>query len=299
MYYLNELKAFAAVMESGNLSLTARKLRLAKATLSRRIRQLEDKVGQSLLRRQSNKLLPTEAGLLFQGYCQQILAVADSGRLALEELREEVSGELLLHVHEAFARGWLAEQVEQFMASHPKVRVVLRTHVQAPQVTDAQILWLWLGKVEDCGLRQETLGSLKREVYAHPDYLARHGRPAHPRELSNHAWVDMLDGSGGELSLTHPTDGSYSVSLPPSRMQVDQLVLHADAIVRGLGVGVLPRWVVSLRERGHPGSLVPCMDPWEAPAQQVALLYPHGHLPRRARVFIDYLRQSVPPDWVS
>lgn len=299
MYDLNELKAFAAVMESGNLSLTARKLGLAKATVSRRIRQLEDKVGQPLLRRQSNRLLPTEAGVLFEGYCQQILALADSGRQALEELREEVSGELTLHVHEAFARGWLATQVERFMASHPQVRVVLRTHVLKPQVTDEHILWLWLGEIEECGLRQETLGRLKRGVYAHPDYLARHGEPSHPRELPAHAWIDMLDGAGSGLQLTHPQQGSFSVDLPPSRMQVDQLVLHADAIVRGLGVGILPHWTVALRERGHPGSLVPCLQPWEAAPQTVTLLYPHGHLPRRARGLIDYLRQAVPADWLE
>ena len=102
MYDLKELEAFAAVVRSGSLSLTARELNLPKSTLSRRIRQLEAGVGQSLLRRESNQLIPNEAGHVFYRYCDEILGLARQGSEALNELHEVITGELVLRSHEAF-----------------------------------------------------------------------------------------------------------------------------------------------------------------------------------------------------
>lgn len=183
------------------------------------------------------------------------------------------------------------------MVRYPRADLVVRTQIALPDVSETNLLCLWLGSVPECALRQETLGQLAYGLYAHPAYLEEHGRPDHPRDLAGHAWVDLLGGSDGGLTLRHARGGEFHLAMPPSRMRVDQTVLHADAIARGLGLGLLPHWIAEQRERAHPGDLEPCLVEWQAPPRRVSLLYPHGHLPRRTRAFLDHLRQVVPDAW--
>ena len=158
------------------------------------------------------------------------LRLAEQSQRALEDLRAEVSGELTVQVHNAFARGWFSQQMENFVADHPGVRLDLQTRLTPPTGPEDEALCVWLGTVDECGLRQETLGHMRRGLYAHPDYLRRHGAPRHPRDLAEHAWVDLLGTSEHGVTLHHARVGS---TLPPSRLRVDQYVLHIDAIARG------------------------------------------------------------------
>lgn len=297
MHDLNELTAFVSVMESGNLSLSAREQGVSKSTLSRRVTQLEGRLGQPLLRRQANRLLPTEAGEVFYNYCKQILRLAEQSEQVLQDLKEEVSGELVVYVHDVFMRGWFAHRAEEFLARFPGVRLDLRTQFNPPCGPMETPLCLWLGEVAECGLRQETLGQLRRGIYAHPDYLARHGVPEHPRELASHAWVDLLGDTGEGLRLQHEREGVVDVTPPLSRFRVDQYLLHIDAIARGQGLGLLPEWMVERRQRAHPGTLTRCLEAWQPAPLPITLLYPFGRLPRRTISLMEHLRQSVPAVW--
>ena len=106
MYDLQELEAFVSVVRTGSLTASTRDLGLPKSTLSRRIRQLEENVGQPLLLRQSRKIVPNDAGRVFYRYCNDILELVVQGREALDELKAEVTGKLELRCHESFVRGW-------------------------------------------------------------------------------------------------------------------------------------------------------------------------------------------------
>lgn len=298
MYDLDELLAFDHVMRSGSLTRSARALDLAKSTLSRRIAQLERQLGQPLLRRQSNRLLPTEAGHAFHVYCRQILELAEQGRQALEELNEEVSGELQVIAHNALARSWLSARLTAFMECHPEVRLTLLTCTTPTLTADSQAVTLWLGEVHGSEQRQEVLGWLHRGLYGHPDYFSRRGQPQHPRELVRHTWIDLLGETEQGLTLMHQEQGEEFHFRPPeSRFRVDQQMLHGDALARGHGLGLMSDWLAQARERAHPGSLVRCLPEWSAPALPITLLYPYGFRPRRLSVLLAFLRQSIPDAW--
>ncbi|WP_250458448.1 LysR family transcriptional regulator [Microbulbifer litoralis] len=299
MHDLRELSVFSAVIRSGSLTATARELDLSKSTLSRRIRQLEASLGQSLLRRECNRLIPTEAGRVYYRYCREILKLAERGRQELEELHGEVSGELLLYSHEAFIRGWLARVVETFLLQHPRVRVSLQTQMEEPEAGPEDRIYLWLGAAAGRGLRQEPLGNLSQGIYAHPDYFRRRGIPQHPRQLDDHDWVDMLGDGDQGLLLQHRDEGTYPVALQSSCMRVDQYVIQADAIARGHGLGLMPDWQVALRSRSHPDTLQRCLPDWRGPTRPAWLLYSHGRQPRRVRAFLEHIRGSVPEAWQS
>ncbi|MCK2184316.1 LysR family transcriptional regulator [Halomonas getboli] len=297
MHNADELLAFADVMESGSLTLSARRLGVAKSTLSRRLQQLETRLGQPLMRRQSNRLEPTEAGRVYHDYCLRLIALADKGRQALDELREEISGELTLEVHEALARSWVGPALDEFMARHPGLTLNLATRERLPHGAAGTSVVVWYGEVGETALRHEPVARLSRGLYAHPDYLARHGTPQHPRDLDDHAWIDLLGEATRGLVLRHARQGEYDVCPPGSRLRVDRLLLHADAIARGQGLGILPEWMAERRRSAHPDQLVRCLPEWQAPAMPVSLLYPHGHRPRKVSALLEFLRQSRPSGW--
>ncbi|MFC7366894.1 MULTISPECIES: LysR family transcriptional regulator [Vreelandella] len=297
MYDFDELSAFADVMSTGSLTRSAHKLGLAKSTLSRRISQLEARLEQPLLRRQANRLIPTEAGLLFHSYCTELLAMAAHSQEALAELREEISGKVTLEVHGALARGWMAGVVDAFLTRYPKVELTLHTRESPPTKMHSNSVHIWLGATHECGLNQERLGHLTRGLYANPSYLAKAGYPKHPNELKTHAWIDLLDTSSNGLLLHHPQHDDYLFHAPRSRLRVDLTVLHIDAIAYGQGIGLLPHWVVGKREQHHPGDLVGCLPGWEPTPLPITMLYAYGHHSRRVNALLDFLREHVPTTW--
>lgn len=297
MYDFDELAAFADVMTTGSLTRSAQKLGVAKSTLSRRISQLEARLNQPLLRRQANRLIPTEAGLLFHHYCTELLAMAAHSQEALAELREEISGKVTLEVHGALARGWMAGVMDAFLTRYPKVELTLHTRETPPTKMHSNSVHIWLGATHECGLNQERLGHLTRGLYANPSYLANAGTPQHPNELDAHAWIDLLDTASSGLLLHHPEHADYLFNAPRSRLRVDLTALHIDAIAYGQGIGLLPHWVVERRERHHPGDLMHCLPGWEAAPLPVTLLYAYGHHSRRVNALLAFLREQVPAAW--
>lgn len=297
MYDFHELSAFADVMTTGSLTRSAQKLGLAKSTLSRRISQLEARLNQPLLRRQANRLIPTEAGLLFHTYCTELLAMAAHSQEALAELREEISGEVTLEVHGALARSWLASAMHTFLNRHPKVKLTLHTRETPPTKMDSNRVHVWLGPTHECGLNQERLGHLSRGLYASPQYLANAGIPQRPDELNQHAWIDLLGSTSDGLMLAHPEHGEYTFHPPRSRLKVDLTSLHIDAIARSQGIGLLSHWLTEKREQHHPGELINCLPGWEPVPLPITLLYAYGHQTRRTHALLAFLRSQIPLQW--
>ncbi|MFD1218058.1 LysR family transcriptional regulator [Microbulbifer celer] len=297
MQDLRELKVFSQVIKTGSLTASAKNLATSKSTLSRRIRQLESSVGQMLLKREANKLVPTEAGQVFYRYCEEILRLAELGRGEIEELREEVSGTLVLCAHEILIRPWLAELVEEFVLKYPAVKAILHTQTQLPTETEDDALYFWVGRVTHCDQNLMPLGNLTQSVYGHPDYLQRMGMPDHPRALARYDWVNSINDDSGLLTLHREGEDSHPIPGKKSCMQVDQVSLQADTIARARGLGLLPDWHADLRESFIPGALQRCLPQWSGPLRPVSLIYGHGQLPRRLKVFIEFVRQHRPEQW--
>jgi len=292
---LGSLLAFQSVLKSGSLSQAARSLGVPKSTLSRRIRDLEESLGQVLIRREARRLIPTEAGELLAKYADRLLVLAEQGQEALRDLGSEVCGELTIYAENAIVRAWLADIVYGFISLHPEVQLNLKTRIVAPSVDHHSQVHFWFGTPPEHGLRQELLALLPVGLYASPSYLAAHGTPERPDDLEQHLWVQM-EGQGPDLVLQR---GTATESVRPQRaaLEVDQLILLGDALARDMGVGLLPDWLARMRIQAHPDTLVSCLPDWKACTQPLWLLYPHGHMPRRLSTFLTYIREQAPAEW--
>lgn len=295
MHDLDELAAFDAVMCSGSLTRSARDMGLAKSTLSRRIHQLEQHLGQPLMRRQSNRLIATEAGLVYHRYCVRILELANQGRQAVDALHEDIGGDLVLEIHDCLDRSWVADAIDGFIQRHPSLSISLLTRSCLADADESAVA-IWLGEPGETSRRQEPLSQMPRGIYAHPDYLTRHGQPQHPKELSRHAWVSLLGEAQQGLHLECRSGAVHLLHPSNSRLKLNCQRMHSDAIARGRGLGVLPIWLASAREINRPGQLIRCLPSWQASGVPISLLYPHGHRPRKLDALLDTLRRARPDD---
>ncbi|MDO6460642.1 LysR family transcriptional regulator [Granulosicoccaceae sp. 1_MG-2023] len=296
MHDLRKLEAFVSVVTTGSLAASTVALGVPKSTLSRQIKKLEETVGEPLLLRKSRRIEPNEAGRIFYRYSYEVLQLWAQTHEALSELKEEVSGELVLHCHEALVRGWVSPLVEKLLGEHADLQVIIRTQRDVPEQLESGV-GLWLGPVGATKLRQQELGCLSQGIWGSAAYFRQHGMPATPAELAGHAWVGVPAHAGPELLLYHREHGHYPVSMPACRLSVDQFSVLGDAIAAGKGLGLMPHWMAERRMRGHPGSFQRCLPGWQGACLPVSLLYPYGHLPRRIRAFIAYVRKAVPEQW--
>lgn len=293
MYDLNEVKAFVSVMETGSLKDSAFQLGVSKSTLSRRISHLETVLNQPLLRRQANRLITNEAGIKFLPFAQKMLKTADDGHKAVEDLKEEISGSLVIYVHTTLVRGWFSGLMFAFLERFPHVNIEMRTGNQLFQEIKGNDVCVWVGLPNNEQLRTEKIAQLSQGLYASERYLERAGRINHPDELYQHAWVDTLKSEHNDVVLEHATEGDVCFDLPFSRLTVDQYALHAEAIVSGKGVGLLPHYFASKHLNRHPEAFVPCLPEWSGKPLSVNLQYPFGHLPKKVKTLIDYLKEEA------
>ncbi|MFI8619532.1 LysR family transcriptional regulator [Marinomonas sp. NPDC078689] len=292
MYDLNEVKTFVSVMGTGNLKESALELGVSKSTLSRRINHLETVLNQPLLRRQANRLIANEAGLQFLPFARKMLEIADEGLKAVEDLKGEVTGKLTVYVHNVLIRGWFSSRMFEFLDQHPGVNMEVKTGNNLVQGLSGNDVSIWVGQPADEGLKAEKIGELSQGVYASPQYLEETTHIQHPSELHHYAWVDMIKNDEGSICLENDVDGKVCFEVPESRLIVDQFTLHADAIVRGNGVGILPNYLVDMRAKHHADSLVNCLPDWRADPMPVYIQYPYGHLPKKLQVLINYLKEE-------
>lgn len=296
MQCLASLRAFDALCQYESLTAAAEALNQPKSTVSRRLSQLEEDVGQSLVARNGNKLTLTQAGELFAIYCKQVLDVAQKSQEAMQALNNEISGQITVVVHPNLLRSWFAKILDQFLNTHPGVRVkLIAQHI--PPIDSSVDLLIWVGESPENNFRREAMGYWKYGLYASPDYLKRYGELSHPRELVSHRWVDLIATRREGLTLYHPKEGSFTLPAADSRLESDSIVMQADAIRNGQGIGILPQWFATRFEMSHPGSASPCLPEWQTQATEIACYYTTGRPALRVRTLLDMLRANCPEEW--
>lgn len=294
MHDLISLKAFCALCEYQSLTATAKYLKQPKSTLSRRLSQLEVDVGQALITRQGNRLLITKAGELFAEYCQQILDIAEQGVDALQELNNEISGELKIVVHNNLIRGWLNESVAQFLELHPKVSISLISQFTPNNQDLIPDIVVWVGDYKNIDYRCEKLGHWYYRLYASPEYLSKHDKISHPKDIKKHDWVNYITHS---KSLYHPEHGLHLIDSSQSRLHSDNITVQLDAIANGRGIGLLPIGLATKYGKIHPGKIEVCLPEWHTPAEDINCYYAKGRRPLRESAFIQKIKKTKPAHW--
>lgn len=295
---LNDLYFFASVVQHNGFSAAARATGIEKTRLSRRVAELEKRMGVRLLQRTTRSLVLTEAGERFYLRC---VAVVEESRAAYESiaaLQREPSGTIRVSCPLVLAQSYLAPILPGYLASHPKVNVVIEATDRDVNVIDERFDLALQAQPQiegSVGLVAKMLGTARRILVASPAYLERNGRPETPEALAGLATLsrlaDVFEGRA-RWDLSSATAGKLVVSHTP-RLLSNDLRLQLEAATHGIGIALLPEPIVAASVRR--GLLEHVLPEWTAAIHLIHMLYPspRGMLPS-VRSLIDYLMIHLP-----
>ncbi len=276
------LAIFAKVVETRSFAGAAAELKLSKATVSKAVSRLEARLGTRLFNRTSRRLALTDAGRQLSAPAAAILAGGEAAES--EALAQSVSPRGLVRLAAPMSFGVLhvAPLLPEFLAAYPQVNVDLHlSDAMVDVIGEGFDAVLRIAALPDSSLIARRLCGVERYLVAAPAYLQAHGTPKHPLQLAEHECL------GYAYLLTPDTwrfagkDGEVASVRPAGRLRVNNGDAMMPALVAGLGLGVLPDFI--LRDALADGRLEIVLPNWSLAAAALHFVTPPGG-PRPARV---------------
>ena len=295
MLDLNDHHYFVQAVDHGGFAAAGRALDIPKSTLSRRVIELESRLGVRLIERTSRSFVLTDVGRAFYRHAKAMLIEAEAAEDAVIRRLAEPSGTIRFTCSFGMAR-FLSDLLASFLTENPKVKLIQQTTNRNVDLVEEGFDVGVRGHHEplpDSELVQRRLSATPWHAFAAPAYLQEAGLPAHPNELTSHATIAL--GSRTEQlvwQLTRDDGEDVVVPLVP-RLRSDDLDTLKTAAIAGLGVVSLPAYIA--RDEVASGTLQRIFPEWITQKAQITLLTPsrRGQLPS-VRAFIDFLVAEYP-----
>lgn len=287
-----DVEAFLAIVERGNLSAAARHLGRSLQAISRSLAALEKSVGVELVRRTTHKAQPTDAGYDFYRRVKPALLEIAEAKAEAGNRSAEPAGLLKISGPELLGPSYLIPIVARFMETHPKVEVELSLSNRfVDLVQEGLDLAIRIGELPDSDLKARRVGAVRRVVFGAPSYFARHGRPHHPRELTEHQCIFRnTDRDAGAWQFQDR--GKPLTVKVGGRLHLDNAAASHAAVVVGLGIGRVPLW--QIQDLVDSGRVEVILEAFEQPAIPVHIIWPAARLPlAKTRLFIDFLAANL------
>jgi DNA-binding transcriptional LysR family regulator len=271
------LKLFTRVARLGSFSAAARETGLSQSQASRIVADLETDLGARLLTRTTRAVVLTHAGTEFLARIEPILAALDEAEASVRE-GDQFRGILRMSTPTSFGIRDVIPHLAAFVAKHPDLRVeLLLTDRRQDLVRDAVDVAFRLGHLQDSTATAKLVAMIPRVVIAAPDYLASHGRPAHPDDLVRHRIVGGT-ASAVPAAWRFERDGDeVAVTLEP-HFWTDDNDGAVAAAVAGLGIASTSGW--SCRRELEAGQLVRLFADWTQAGIPVHAYFPMGRATR-------------------
>ncbi|WP_374980170.1 LysR family transcriptional regulator [Pseudomonas solani] len=288
MSEMDDLAAFAVLLEAGSFTRAAERLGCSKGQLSKRMRQLEQGLGATLLHRTTRRLDLTAAGAALLPEAQALLAQATRARQAVQRLQEDISGRVRITVPVSLGETFFDALLLEFTRRYPEVRVELDlSNSYRDLVTEGYDLGVRSGPHLDERLVARPLFSLEEITCAAPAYLARHGEPQAPADLAGHQCLLNTHYAGFEEWLYHRQRQLERVSVA-GNLASNHYSLLKKAALSGAGIARLPSYM--LHDELADGRLQWLLRGYQTRQSPVFVVHPYqGGLPRRTQVLMDYL----------
>lgn len=285
----SELAFFALLVQQGSLARAARELGLTGPAVSRRLNQLEQRLGVRLLARTTRRMSLTPEGELYLGEGKRILGDIETLEHSLGRTRAEPRGLLRIHATLGFGRRQLAPAVSEFVRRYPAVDIQLtlteQTIAPGEQGHDIAIRF---GEPPDARLLARKIASNRRLLVAAPAYLARRTPPATPDELGNHDCIVIREGNGPFGTWTLCSGKQCRNIKVGSKLSTNHGEVAVDWALDGHGILLRSLWDTAAELRA--GRLCRVLPDWSGSPADIYALYPQRlHLSAKVSVFLDFL----------
>lgn len=295
MQDLNDMLFFAEVVDRGGFAAAGRTLNVPKSRLSRRIADLEGRLGVRLLHRTTRKLSLTQAGEIYHRHCVAMREQAEAAEEAVLHVQTEPRGTVRVTCPVTLAQTTIGPLLPRFLAAHPQVRIDMQVTNRVVDLVQegVDIALRVRASLDDSGtLVVKNLGQTQGVLVASPQLLQRFGAPEDPEALRNLPTVAMSAADArANWHLHGPRGARFELQHRPV-CTADDLVTLKYAVVQGTGMCVLPDYLC--REEMQRGELVPVLPGWAPPTAMVLAVFPsrRGMVPAVRRL-LDFLGENM------
>jgi len=287
---LNEIVVFTRIVQLGSFSAASANLGIPRSTVSRRVAELEARVGARLLQRTTRKLSLTDAGRAYYEHSARIVAELEEAQLAVAQLQSTPRGLLRLTVPVTFSV--LGPILAEYLTLYPEVRVELQSTDRTVDIVEERFdLAIRAGRTPDSTLVARHLGEVCRILVAAPKLVERLRKLKEPADLERQPAVVFAPGG----NTWHLVSGAKSAEVQVSpRLSVNDYDMLRAVARAGFGIALLPEYQCA--EDLKAGRLRRVLDDWAAPKVPVFALYPSTrHLAPKVVALLDLLRSRFVP----
>lgn len=285
---LNLMATFGRVVEAGSFAEAARRMGTSRSAVSKAVAKLEKSLGAHLLNRTTRYLSLTEIGASVAEHCARILEEATEAEKLVGSFNGKARGVLRVSASVAFGTLHVAPALARFLPLHPELKIDLSiTDRWVNLAEEGYDLAIHVTSDPQSNLVARPLAPVRRKLCATPDYFRRRGVPQTPADLVAHNCLDYTrSGEPGRWRFTGP-EGEIAVAVN-GPLHVDDDEALSQAVLGGLGVGLLPTFIIGKDLQN--GDLQAVLSEYIPVERHVYAMYlPTRHLPSKVRVFIDFL----------
>ena len=290
---LDALIIFVAVAERQSFAEAARQLSRSPASVTRAVATLEERLQTRLFNRTTRSVALTDAGARYLDGCRRLLATYDEIEAVNFVERVEPRGWINVTAPVMFGRLHVLPLVRGFLDDYPQIDVRLLLLDRVVSLVDEGLdLGIRIGQLPDSSLQAIRVGQVRRIVCAAPQYLARHGVPAMPRDLGSHSLVACTAVTPiPDRWSFHAPSGVISVPVTP-RLVVNTTAAAVDAALDHLGLTCIRSY--QAEPHATAGRLQTVLVEYEPPPAPIQIVHPEGrHLSPKVRLFLDHVAEGL------
>lgn len=290
MERLKRMSVFAKVVECGSFTGAARQLTMSVSSISQTVSKLETELNVKLLNRSTRRIGLTEAGRIYYQGCRRMLQEVQEVHEQLYAFNNTPTGTLRIGCSSTMAQNVLATMTAEMLKEYPGLSVNLVTGIPAPDlIADGLDVVIRVGALQDSGLFSRRLGSMPMVVCAAKSYLAQHGTPEKPSDMTNFSWLEYSVRPDSNFELIAPEGITTQIS-PQGRFVTNDSQTMIRWLKAGAGIAYAPlMWVIEEIKRGEVEVL---FKKYHSDPRPVYALYTEkDKMPLKVQVCIDYLTE--------
>jgi LysR family transcriptional activator of dmlA len=294
----SELAFFSVLAASAGLGAAARTLGITTPAVSKRLAQMEARLGIPLIIRTTRRMRLTPEGEIYLTHARRILAEIDDMEQLLAGSEAAPKGLLRVNASPGFGRSYIAPLVSRFMLKYPEVQVQLQLSVDPPAFSsDAFDVCIRFGEPPDGRIMARRLAANRRLLCAAPAYLARHAAPSTPKDLEKHNCIGIQQGDEayGVWRLTTEQGGEKKTEVVRvhGTLSTNDGETAVNWALDGHGILMRAEWDIS--RYLDSGRLVQVLHDYQTPDADIYATYVQRHqLSTRVRAFVDFVALSFP-----
>ncbi|MGO2278345.1 MULTISPECIES: LysR family transcriptional regulator [unclassified Psychrobacter] len=300
MGQLEDMAMFVRVVEAGSITKAAEQLNIAKSAVSRRLKDLEERLGNQLISRTTRHSKLTQAGDQYYQQVTNILSAVDAINEYTTDAPMRIEGTLKMTAPLSFGIMHLNDIIDEYAHQHPNLKFELDfSDRRIDLIEDGYELAIRIGALRDSSYQAKQLALIRCVICASPDYLARMGTPVTLADLEGHEFLQYSLTQTNSIELMDAQGKKHHRKID-AKIKATNGEFLVDLAVKGHGITFLPSFIAY--KKLQLGELVPVLQQYQLPTLKAYAIYPKNRfLSQRCRYLIDFIAERFGdnPYWDS